>query len=99
MESAFGVDHGEVSKAIPITSLTRGAKPAPGFNAGSKPTYSGVNLNRGKRPTGDARAGARQGTLNALMAPYKGGVPKPDRKLPLQARKVSAAMDRRKGRA
>ena len=40
---------------------------------------------------------AQGAKLQGLLKPYKGGIPKPDKKLPFQAAKVEAAVARRKG--
>ena len=57
--------------------------------------YAGsIPRNASKFKLGD-KLGPARGKKKALLAPYKGGVPKTRSELPLQARKVSARLDNR----
>lgn len=53
-----------------------------------------IPRNSSKFKLGD-KLGPARGKKQALLAPYKGGVPKTRSELPLQARKASARLDNR----
>lgn len=82
--------HEDVSKSAGTAlrsagSVWSGARPKIGLKAG-----------QGSMHLRSPGSMGRQTQLNNMMAPYKGGVAKPDKKLPFQAAKTKAALARRK---
>lgn len=97
MISSFGIDHGYEEVGKGFSQVVAGATQRASRSAAMRP-YRGSLPKGGPEtpsPVGFRRK-AKQQKLDALMSPYKGGTQKSRSSLPLQAKIVTARLNRGK---